>query len=325
MIYFDRYIEEHQQYGGIKTYFAQLQRSMTGGFDKVSIPLWRYALNKPPSFSSPNKNILHSSYYFAFKVRHDTKCVVTVHDFMPEKSWSGARLYRHKAMKRIAFSRCSGLIFINRHLREEFLIYYPEFSNKEYTIIPHGIDHFQKQDVLIEKRSNVNDFIYFGSLGEFKNLIFLLNVFQRCGDLNLHCYGFNQEELQLYAKTKGTDVPLNVKAYGRVPTNQLKLAISRATASIIPSLDEGFGFPAFESIMLGTPSLVSKIPAFTEYFDETGLFSLQDLTNLIEKLYKIRSSSFRDDLLGNQIEAIKGLTWNESAKKHKQFYRSLSQ
>lgn len=323
MIYFDRYIEEYQKYGGIKTYFTQLQRSMTGCYNKVSIPMWRYVLNKPPSFGGTKKNVVHSSYYFAFKAQSDVKCVVTVHDFMPEKSWTGVQLHRHRIMKRTAFLRCSGLIFINRHLREEFLMYYPEFINKAYTIIPHGVDHFKEQDTLAEESQSGNNFIYFGSLGEFKNFVFLLDVFQKCRDLNLHCYGFDKKELHIYAKSKGRDVPFNVKTHGRVPTSQLKLAISRATASIIPSLDEGFGFPAFESIMLGTPSLVNKIPAFTEYLDEACSFTVQNPASLIKKLYEMQNTRYREDLLSKQMAEVKGLTWNESAKKHEQFYRSL--
>ena len=51
---------------------------------------------------------------------------------------------------------------------------------------------------------------------------------------------------------------------GRVSDADLAVLLSRATALVVPSLDEGFGLPLLEGMSLGTPVLTSDAPALVE-------------------------------------------------------------
>jgi glycosyltransferase involved in cell wall biosynthesis len=51
---------------------------------------------------------------------------------------------------------------------------------------------------------------------------------------------------------------------GRVSDADLAVLISRATALVVPSYDEGFGLPLLEGMSLGTPVLTSDAPALVE-------------------------------------------------------------
>jgi glycosyltransferase involved in cell wall biosynthesis len=58
--------------------------------------------------------------------------------------------------------------------------------------------------------------------------------------------------------------PADVHLLGQVSDADLAVLISRATALVVPSYDEGFGLPLLEGMSLGTPVLTSDAPALVE-------------------------------------------------------------
>jgi glycosyltransferase involved in cell wall biosynthesis len=58
--------------------------------------------------------------------------------------------------------------------------------------------------------------------------------------------------------------PPGARSLGRVSDADLAVLLSRATALLVPSLDEGFGLPLLEGMSLGTPVLTSEAPALLE-------------------------------------------------------------
>lgn len=63
----------------------------------------------------------------------------------------------------------------------------------------------------------------------------------------------------------GDQPPLpGARLLGRVSDADLAVLLSRATALVVPSLDEGFGLPLLEGMSLGTPVLTSDAAALVE-------------------------------------------------------------
>lgn len=60
------------------------------------------------------------------------------------------------------------------------------------------------------------------------------------------------------------DAPTGARLLGRVSDPDLAVLMSRATALVVPSYDEGFGLPLLEGMSLGTPVLTSDAPALVE-------------------------------------------------------------
>lgn len=58
--------------------------------------------------------------------------------------------------------------------------------------------------------------------------------------------------------------PSGARLLGRVSDADLAVLLSRATALVVPSYDEGFGLPLLEGMSLGTPVLTSDAPALLE-------------------------------------------------------------
>ena len=60
------------------------------------------------------------------------------------------------------------------------------------------------------------------------------------------------------------EAPAGARLLGHVSDADLAVLISRATALVVPSYDEGFGLPLLEGMSLGTPVLTSDAPALVE-------------------------------------------------------------
>jgi glycosyltransferase involved in cell wall biosynthesis len=72
---------------------------------------------------------------------------------------------------------------------------------------------------------------------------------------------------------------------GYTPSGLLPALYRSAAALVLPSLDEGFGFPVLEALASGTPVLCSDIPALREVgADQAVYFDLHRPKQLLEQL-----------------------------------------
>jgi len=89
---------------------------------------------------------------------------------------------------------------------------------------------------------------------------------------------------------------------------------SKATASLLPSLYEGFGIPALETMLMGTPIIASNIPPLKEVIEDKGILidptSQEQLTKAMHEI-KNNRKKYQKEL----IAQAKKYTWENSAKK----------
>lgn len=98
---------------------------------------------------------------------------------------------------------------------------------------------------------------------------------------------------------------------GKVDDITLKELISRAKTLVQPSLYEGFGIPPLESMILGTPVILSDIQVFKELYNDFPVtyFQVNNSDDLFEKMLK--SSGGRVCLSAKQKEKY---SYRNSAK-----------
>jgi glycosyltransferase involved in cell wall biosynthesis len=81
------------------------------------------------------------------------------------------------------------------------------------------------------------------------------------------------------------EAPAGARVLGRVSDEDLAVLMSRATALVVPSYDEGFGLPLLEGMSLGTPVLTSDAPALVEVAGGASLaVPLADLRDGIRQI-----------------------------------------
>jgi glycosyltransferase involved in cell wall biosynthesis len=172
--------------------------------------------------------------------------------------------------------------------------------------------------------------LYVGSLKPHKNVSVLIRVFSTLRertDVQLVCVG---ERLvgnaALHSLCMSAGIADRVRSLGWLPETDLIAAYRAATAVVLPSLYEGFGFPMLEAMACGTPVIGSNAASIPEVVGDAGI--LFDPTNQGELAAAIQSvlddSSVRESLRERGLRRAKLFTWNRCGELTLNLYRSLA-
>lgn len=94
---------------------------------------------------------------------------------------------------------------------------------------------------------------------------------------------------------------------------------------VMPSVSEPFGITPLESIMWGTPALISKQSGVSEVLTHALKVDFWDVDQMANKAVAVlRNRSLRNTLAQNGKENVTGITWKKAAEKCKALYESLA-
>jgi glycosyltransferase involved in cell wall biosynthesis len=327
LLILDDSIEYFQSTGGVTRYWKELKQRISLPYRQTNIiksksDLVKYRLGIKQLTNLPNGCVFHSSYYFCPPSTHGTKSVLTIHDFIPEKRSRFPNDVKHLSMKKIAIRRASHIILISPHLKSELEKFYPHHG-KPISIIPHGLSYKLQREPAVPLESGI---LYFGSLGEAKNIPTVLKVAKLSPDLRFKFAGSSRESYDSFIKKSmyRNSPPSNLIHTGFLSNENLKKAIKQSVAVIIPSIDEGFGLPAFEAISLGVPVIASKIGSFKSFLPNQYLFDPYDTEGMSAFAVKMAESrELRDHVWLEQRSSISKLNWDISVRQIETVYRSL--
>jgi glycosyltransferase involved in cell wall biosynthesis len=134
-----------------------------------------------------------------------------------------------------------------------------------------------------------------------------------------------EEDPALRAVCASTGIGDRVRSLGWLPEPDLIAAYRAATAVVLPSLYEGFGFPVLEAMACGTPVIGSNAASIPEVMGDAGILfdpSAQgELTAAIQSL--LADPALRDSLRGKGLRRAKLFTWKRCAEKTLNLYRSI--
>lgn len=131
-------------------------------------------------------------------------------------------------------------------------------------------------------------FVFLGTLGERKNIEFLLHMWERIdrGERpRLSLIGSESESLrsQLARNPKlhasvGIESGLDDQSVGRL--------LAGARALLMPSLAEGFGLPVAEALAMGLPVVCNDLPVFREFGDVPEFIPIADEDAWLETILR---------------------------------------
>lgn len=180
-----------------------------------------------------------------------------------------------------------------------------------------GVDHIWIDDFkpnAISKKS----ILIVGRWVKFKNIPFVLNSIENnfdkikglC-DFTLLCNLDNNTENELRIKYP----KLNINFLKNVSDKELQNLYFNSHVLIFPSLNEGFGFPAFEGFSEGCNLLIHEdTPAAELLFDQEGVFptNMLDEDDFMENFLDCLNSTKIDYRKRRQIISQLGLIWNNT-------------
>jgi glycosyltransferase involved in cell wall biosynthesis len=108
-----------------------------------------------------------------------------------------------------------------------------------------------------------------------------------------------------------------IEVKGKVSDEELSELYSNAQAFVFPSLSEGFGLPALESMSVGTPAIVSDIAVFHEiYKDEAIYFDPMSIDSFVSAMQHVLSLSLtkRTELSKRLVQFSRKYSWRNMAR-----------
>ena len=250
--------------------------------------------------------------------------VVTVHDLVWRRFPETMRVRNRWLEGRLmapSLRKAAGIIAVSDFTRGELLAEYPECAARCVTI------HEAAALPLVEyeQRHTLPDmpfFLFVGTPEPRKNLEFTLCAFRACLDAGLKhrlvlvgADGWGGVSADRLVSQYGLGDAVIVR--GRVSDAELQQLYASATALLFPSLYEGFGLPALESMRLGTPVIASNRGALPEVVGDAGLYvdpeSFESMTKAIERLAS--DSEERGRLSELASRRADEFSWNDSANR----------
>jgi glycosyltransferase involved in cell wall biosynthesis len=117
-----------------------------------------------------------------------------------------------------------------------------------------------------------------------------------------------------------------VRVLGRLSDADLAVAMSRATALVAPSRDEGFGLPVLEAMTLGTPVVHSDAPALVEVGGGAGLTVPREQPKLLAEALRglVEDRAALARLRESGLTRAKAFSWDRSAAALWQLYDEVA-
>lgn len=274
--------------------------------------------------------------------------VMTVHDVLEHmsrsKGLSGFRRSLHYQLTRRVLNGAARVFAVSQFSKSEVEKLFglaPERIEVVYNAIDprflsgHATDADRQ---LIAERYLVNYpfLLYAGRISPHKNLVRIIEAFSalrgelekegRFPDLKLIIIG---DDLSSHPDLRRTvirsGVNNDVRFFGFVPIDILRIFYDLAVAFIFPSLYEGFGLPPLEAMAHGTPVVTSNTSSLPEVVGKAAV-----LVNP-ENVFEIMRATHRvliDDVLREKLkqrgyERAKHFSWDDSARRILKVYREV--
>ncbi len=256
------------------------------------------------------------------RLPHNLPYVLTLHDLSflgPRRYYPWQHYLWHRLVEpRRLITRASRLIAVSEQTAREVQTTYA-LDPQRIAVVHSGIDARYGQAVGSKECRRVTAkyrlprqyFFYLGAIEKRKNIDGLLRGWQLAQAAGLSA------ELVLAGSNKPPQpLPAGVRWLGYVDEADKPALYRMATACLLVSWHEGFGFPPLEALAAGTPSIVSDLPVFRETLAGAALrVNPAAPDELAEKLVHLEQHPAEAaKLVRNGQSIVRRLTWQACAQ-----------
>jgi glycosyltransferase involved in cell wall biosynthesis len=266
--------------------------------------------------------------------------VMTVHDVLEHmsrsKGHSGLRRSLHYQLTRRVLLGATRIFAVSQFSKSEVEKLFgiqPQKIEVVYNAIDERFLHGHANDAdrqLIAERYLVTYpfLLYAGRISPHKNLVRIIEAFSalkgelekedRLPDLKLIIIG---DDLSGHPDLRRTvirsGVQNEVRFFGFVPIDILRIFYDLAIAFLFPSLYEGFGLPPLEAMAHGTPVITSNTSSLPEVMGKAAvLVNPENVFEIMRATHRVLvDPALREKLKLRGYERSKHFSWDESARR----------
>jgi len=286
-------------------------------------------------------DLYHATDPFDVPVMPGCSCVTSIQDVRPLLidgffKHFGEKIY-YRLSHRLAIYLACRILCPSQYAKQTLLRFFPTRPEK-IRIVHHGIDICRRTPGTthpapgrLPQQADGNYVVCPGPLAPLKNQInALLAVFEfnrRHGaDLTLVQTGA-PSPYGLALKQKAAEMGQGDRLIflGHLAEQEMMDVISGARAMLFLSLEEGFGFPALESMACGTPLIASNRSCLPEIVKDGGILvdplNPSEIADALERV--IHDANFRKALIERSRRTAAGYTWEASVAGHLDLYQEI--
>lgn len=183
-----------------------------------------------------------------------------------------------------------------------------------------GQDLFPVDTTSIIKREEF--LLYVGNARAYKNLTRLVVAYSRLKAMNpafpkmIMVVRKDRAFKDFIRDVEDCSATDNITVLSHISDNELKELYSKCIGLVMPSLQEGFGFPALEAMACGAPVLVSTGTALEELVGHAGiLVNPESVTDIMHGMALLASQSeIRRELSEKAVVRAGEFSWSRTAR-----------
>lgn len=295
-----------------------------------------------------DSSVIHYPYFDPFgsliPLNQKAKIVVTVHDFIPLlfplHFPAGIRGQLRWHVQRFLLRRVDGVIAVSESTKNDCIRLTGINQSNIRTIYSAGSDSFTARLSKSELHDIKNKYhlpdkflLYVGDATWNKNLPRLIEAAKLSGiplvmvgkalvEQFDHTNKWNNDLVKVNDLTRNTTL---VHKIGYIPGKDLLGLYQLALMLAVPSLYEGFGFPALEAMMAGCPVLTSKKGAIPEVVGDAAFFvDPENVGSIVEGITDLANSeNKRRNLIEKGRVQYRKFSWQKTAEMTVEYYQQV--
>ena len=273
--------------------------------------------------------IWHST-YFSLPSRWKGKQVVTVYDMLYElypDLFSTPADERIRSKKLACIRQADAVLAISETTKKDLMRIHGLPAARIHVVHPACSSVFRRLDPGLRPAAAERPFLlYVGDRNHYKNFPTVLkaySVWRERSRVGLVVVGATWAEHEA-ALLLELDLLDRVTLLTGVDDEALCRLYNTALALVYPSLYEGFGIPLLEAMACGCKVIASDIPSSRETAGDAAIyFEPQSIDSLLAA-FDAAGAAGHDDLITKGQQRVRHYSWDQSAQRLLEVYRTLS-
>ncbi len=234
-------------------------------------------------------------------------------------------------IERMAMEQADGIIAVSNFTKQKIVEHYGIPAWK-IEVVHNGVDECDYID-FVNRFTNLRKagnkiVLYAGRITIQKGPEYFLRAAKRVLDFDPHVLfvvaGGGDMERQMLMEAANLGISDKVLFTGFLRGDDWTSIFTVVDLFVMPSVSEPFGIAPLESIIGGTPVLISKQSGVSEVLSHALKVDFWDTEDMANKILSVISHrSLWETLWGNSREEVKKVTWDSASKKCVDYYEKI--